>query len=783
MVKKSKNSFTKSINHIITQAQKGSKVHIAMLAGTALVAVLAIALVIGAFSGGNNDIVDDYVENEIDQSYDKDQEALDVEQLGNTILAVTEDAGQEYIDNTLFIGDSNTVRSQVYGHTTWDNVVAAVSMGVQHIPSLKMTYFKGFDDAVTVPEAVKIIQPQRIIITYGTNNTIGYEVEDFIKMYKDGLDAIKNAYPYADIIINSIPPIDKERENLAITMQTIDKMNKALSELAKEEGYKFINSAEVLKDEETGFAKKDYTIGDGVHLSKLGMDAMFEYFRTHAYITEDTRPKPLKDVPEREETPTGVIENDPIAVRGTRIKIVFKSSDSELGKIEGEVEQKIKRTITSQAVKAVPVTENGGVFTGWSCSYEGLSSTTEDSVTFTVPKVDDDVTEIVITANFAKVGLSIKANGNTTKSVNLDIGETVQLKADITSAFKGNKKVTWTSEDSSVATVDENGNVTAVNGGKTQIIASILDNKFYTVCDVVVNQPLQGVSISGDSAVKIGDTINLTLNMQPAGASADKNNAVWTSSDESVASVVAGGKVTAHKEGTAVITVTLDGFSAQHTINVTRPKPLQGISLTGTTELYEGEKTQLSIVFTPADTTDSKAAKWSSSNTSVATVSEGAVIANSAGTADITCTVGNFTATITIVVKQEPNYVKSVSISNAEITLSMGGTATLTATPVLAYPDRPEGVDTTAVWSSSKGYVTVNNGVITVRTDLTSETGTLTDTVTVKVGGRSATCVVVITDVTIPVVATPQPTTEPTPEVESTPTPVEEPTQQAETEE
>ena len=64
-----------------------------------------------------------------------------------------------------------------------NNVVAAVSMGVQHISSLKMTYFKGYDDAVTVPKAVEIIQPQRIIITYGTNNTIGYTTEDFIKIY------------------------------------------------------------------------------------------------------------------------------------------------------------------------------------------------------------------------------------------------------------------------------------------------------------------------------------------------------------------------------------------------------------------------------------------------------------------------------------------------------------------------------------------------------------------------------------------------------------------------
>ncbi|MBR5874099.1 MAG: Ig-like domain-containing protein [Oscillospiraceae bacterium] len=744
-----KNNISKSIKYIFRQAKSGSKLHIGIIAVALAALMLPIFMVA---CGGNNDIVDEYVENELDQSYDKDQEALDVEQLGNTILMETEDAGQEYIDNTLFIGDSNTVRTQVYGHTTWNNVVAAVSMGVQHIPNLKMTYFKGYKEAVTVPEAVKIIQPQRIIITYGTNNTLGFTVEDFIKMYKDGLNAIKKAYPYAEIIINSIPPVDKERENTAITMQTIDKMNKALSEMAKEEGYKFINSAEALKDEKTGFAKKDYTIGDGVHLSKLGMDAMFEYFRTHAYITEDKRPKPLKKVPEREETPTGVISEDPIAVRGTRIRIVFQSSDVNLGRVEGEVEQKIKRTITSQPVRAVPVTENGGVFTGWSCNVEGLSSTSEDSVTFTVPKVDENVTEIVITANFAKVGLGIKADGNLTKSIKLDKGQSKQLTADITAAFRGDRTVTWTSEDSSIAKVDENGNVTAVNGGKTQIIASILGNKIYTVCDVVVNQPLEGISISGDSAVMVGGTVQLKAELKPAGASADVNNTVWSSSDESVATVVAGGKVTAKKEGTAVITATLDGFTAQHTVNVTRPKPLESISLSGTTELFEGEKTQLTVAYNPADTTESKAAKWSSSDTSVATVSEGAVVANSAGTAEITCTVGNCTAKITIVVKQEPNYVKSVSLSNGEITLTPGGTATLTATPVLAFPDRPEGVDTTASWSSANGYVSVSGGTVTVRSDLTSPSGTLTDTVTVTVGGRSATCVVVITDVPVPVI-------------------------------
>ncbi|MBQ5326810.1 MAG: Ig-like domain-containing protein, partial [Oscillospiraceae bacterium] len=477
--KKSKNSFSKSLKYVFSQAKAGSLLHIGIITAVLLALMLPIGLT--ACNGGGDVENGGYVENEADQTYDKDREALDVEQLGITVLKETEDAGQEYIDNTLFIGDSNTVRTQVYGHTTWDNVVAAVSMGVQHIPKLEMTYFKGMENPVTVPRAVKIIQPQRIIITYGTNNTLGFTVEDFIKMYREGIQAIEKQWPYADIIINAIPPVDKERENLAITMQTIDKMNKALAEMAKEDGYKFLNSAEALKDEETGFAKKDYTISDGVHLSKKGMDALFEYFRTHAYITEDRRPQPLKPVPERKETPTGIITEDPIAVRGTKIKVVFKSNDESLGTVSGEVEQKLKRTQTSSGVGPQPNVENGGVFTGWSCSYEGLSSTVEDNITYTVPKVGEEVSEITVYCNFEKAKVTVKADGAQADSISLDSGKSKQLSASITKGFKGDKKITWTSENTAVATVDENGKVTAVSGGKTQIVASILNNKIYAV--------------------------------------------------------------------------------------------------------------------------------------------------------------------------------------------------------------------------------------------------------------------------------------------------------------
>ena len=138
-------------------------------------------------------------------------------------------------------------------------------------------------------------------ITYGTNNT-AESTETFIQWYRTALQQIHEAYPYADIIINSIPPVAQRRSYPNITMKTIDAFNKALVEMAKEEGYTFLNSAEVLKDS-TGYAKAEYMeSSDGIHLSHEGMDVLFDYIRTHAHETEDTRPA-LENVPTHIATP------------------------------------------------------------------------------------------------------------------------------------------------------------------------------------------------------------------------------------------------------------------------------------------------------------------------------------------------------------------------------------------------------------------------------------------------------------------------------------------------
>lgn len=351
-----------------------------------------------------------------DQDYNAAEGQLQKEDYGSTILTESEDAGQEYIDNTLFIGDSNTVRMMAYGHTTLKNTIGVISMGIQHVPTKKCVYFKGKSGPVTIPEAVAIMQPQRIVITYGTNNTIGWSSDTFIKECKEALKAITDAWPYADIIINAVPPVDKYRQNTGITMQTIDSFNKALAEMAEELGYKFLDSSEVLKDANTGFAKEDYTYSDGVHLNKKAMEALFTYIRTHSYITEDLRPTPLKNVPDRMETPPDIITEDPLKVSGSAeamddsssssssskkysINFVVESSSEGMGSIVGTTSQSGNIGDTCSQVQAVPAL--GYEFADWGCTVGRISDVTNPYLSFSIPG-DAPKDGIIVFAKFKK---------------------------------------------------------------------------------------------------------------------------------------------------------------------------------------------------------------------------------------------------------------------------------------------------------------------------------------------------------------------------------------------
>lgn len=376
--------------------------------GTAL--LLAVLLLAGSLSACGDDDAQSSSSSSsepvsaADLEYDASQGVIDTEKFEGTVLPETEDAGAEYVADTLFLGDSNTVRFMMYGddetgepYTTLDNNIGVVSMGVGAITTLKCEEFSGMSSAVTMPKAVEIMQPLRIIITFGTNNLSGTSTnaEKFIESYKKGLKAIHEAYPYAAIIVNSIPPLDSQRENSNLSQTQVDAYNEAICEMCTEEGYKYLNSAETLKDPSTGWAKKDYTLGDGVHLSKNGVDALFSYIRTHAYDNEDTRPKPLKSIPTPKGVQPGLISSDPIAVRGARVSVEATATEG------GTVSASASSAKATQSVTVTAAAKDGWTFTGWELvsGVATLSSPGSSTTSVTVGS-GNDANGIVVRANF-----------------------------------------------------------------------------------------------------------------------------------------------------------------------------------------------------------------------------------------------------------------------------------------------------------------------------------------------------------------------------------------------
>lgn len=275
-----------------------SKMYIVMgLCSLMLLISVAVSFVlVGGLDSLGQDADSDSAESEslvTESGYNKDQNTIDKTQYSSTILEKSDDAGQEYVDETLFLGDSNTARMyRMFDYCTYDNAIGSVGMSARSLATYACVQLQGYSNYVTMAKAVSLMQPKRVILTFGTNDlSPSYSADSFVEAYQEGIESIVDAYPSVDIIVNSIPPLGQVHSNQNLTQSQVDEYNKALVEMCKEKGWKFLNSAEVLKDSSTGYAKSGYVeSSDGIHLTKAAMDDLFEYVRTHSYITEDDRP-------------------------------------------------------------------------------------------------------------------------------------------------------------------------------------------------------------------------------------------------------------------------------------------------------------------------------------------------------------------------------------------------------------------------------------------------------------------------------------------------------------
>lgn len=309
-----------------TQSQKKkaldmrSKMYLVLaLCSVMLLVSVGISLVlIGGIGGADAQSVStvDSASMVVESGYNKEENTIDTQAYTSTILEQAADAGDSYVDETLFLGDSNTARMyRMFDYCSYDNAIGSVGMTAKSLATFACVQVSTSSGYITMPQAVAKLQPRRVILTFGTNDlNPGYKAADFVKNYRTGIEAIVTAYPSVDIIVNAIPPIGQQHSNQSLTQTQVDEYNKALVEMCQEKGWKFLNSAEVLKDSVTGYAKSGYVeTSDGIHLTRTAMDALFNYIRTHSYITEDDRPA-LTTIPKHTGDKDAVVYTVPVVV-------------------------------------------------------------------------------------------------------------------------------------------------------------------------------------------------------------------------------------------------------------------------------------------------------------------------------------------------------------------------------------------------------------------------------------------------------------------------------------
>ena len=322
--------------------------------------------------------------------------------------------------------------------------------------------------------------------------------------------------------------------------------------------------------------------------------------------------------------------------------------------------------------------------------------------------------------------------------LNLKKGDTHTFAAKVYPEDATDKTIIWSVSDEKVITVDQNGKVTAVGGGKAKVTVTSKNEGKTAECEVSVVVPVKDVLLSKTSAeLTEGEELELTVTVNPSDAT--NKNVTWSSSDETVAKVM-NGKVTALKPGSAKITVTTEdgGKKAECAVTVVaKTYPVTGVTLDKTSvELTEGDELQLVATVTPSNATN-KNVTWSSSDETVAKVVGGKVTALKTGVAKITVTTsdGGKTAECTVVVIAKTYPVTGVALDKTSAELTEGDELVLTATIT---PSNATNKNVT--WSSSDETVAkVVGGKVTAL-----KTGVAKITVTTSDGGKTAECDVTV---------------------------------------
>ncbi len=207
-------------------------------------------------------------------------------------LQSTTDYGQYYLDNMIFLCDGTLSHMRNEGalkegetvKTLWTAVDGSLPLSSSIDRTEIVLPHSG--EEVYIADATARLKPEYMLISLGSENGVRYCTEEqFKSYYAKIIIAVKEASPNTKIILNSLFPISRKYEfkNQGISMDKIDRANLWISEIAEEQGVKYLDSASALKGN-GDYLDTKYDSGDGFHLNAEGYEVFFNYVRTHGYV-------------------------------------------------------------------------------------------------------------------------------------------------------------------------------------------------------------------------------------------------------------------------------------------------------------------------------------------------------------------------------------------------------------------------------------------------------------------------------------------------------------------
>lgn len=375
----------------------------------------------------------------------------------------------------------------------------------------------------------------------------------------------------------------------------------------------------------------------------------------------------------------------------------------------------INPSITDKIVKVTTGKESGGTFRNTlHIKAVGIGECRiVYSCTYTVPLGHNiGIANIIYHVKVTEETVLVSKISLNRQSMNLPIGNSETLYANIQPTNASNKKLRWTSSNTNIASVTSDGLVTALSNGEAIIAANSTDGSNVTAtCNVNVITQVTSIILSKEYlSLQIGQSTKISAIVLPTNAT--NQELQWLSSDPNIASVDNNGNISANSPGECIILATsTDGSNITSKCNVlvNNIVLVSDIDLNETElTLSEGQSTQIIATISP-DIASNKTILWSSSNENIAKITQdGTITAVSNGTAVITAksTDGsNISASCTVNVVK---LVSSIYISNTDLNLNVGEKFT-----IIAYALPSDATNKILLWNSeNENIAKVENGIV-----------------------------------------------------------------------